>query len=297
MPHLFSTQRKGKQPDTGPAETRYSLRKFSPPEPKVKTQPKPRGSDPFTALLKEKNQAAKRGNGRDAIEKAELTVLQYRGKDTLLDEMEGEEVEEAAEWGANISSVSVRDILNARNEPKDDSDLELDDRDKERIRGAKGGKTVLKILEQDKAERFKTCNDNTMSGIRLWAQKTDAESSAMAVDENYQISGDSPVVRLLNNSLGCGGMSLNSSLFLSSIIPAATGRTSSLLNMNIISAARPTERALIASCLLDISTPVFHFVLSVINGDFRFIAEVFPMQCRRFQCSDEILVILHATFE
>ena len=297
MPHMFSTQRTGKQPVV--ATTCYSLRSLLPSEPKVKIQSKPatRGPDPLTALLKEKRQAAKRGNGRDAIEKAELAVFQYGGKGTLLDEMEGEEVEEGAEWGTNISSVSVRDILNARSEKKDESDLELDERDKERIREAEGGKTVLKILEQDKAERFKTGNDNNVSGIRLWAQKTDAESSAMAVDENYRVPGDSPVVRLLNNSLECGGTSLGSPLFLGSVIPAATDRTSSLLNMNIISAARPADRAAIASRLLDISMLEFHFFLSVINGGFRSIAEVFPMHCRRFQYSDEILVILHATLD
>lgn len=223
-----------------------------------------KGPDPFIALLKEKNRASKSGNSSEAIEKAELIALRYGGKDGLLDEMEDEEdSEEFSEWAANISSGSIRDILNARNERRDDSDLDLDEGDRKRILKEEGGKTVLKILEQDKAERHKTGNDK-ISGIQLWTQ-ADAESSAMAVDENYRVPGDSPVVSLFNNSLECGGTSLASPSSLNLTVPIATLRTSLLLNMNLMSAVRPTERAAIASCLLDISTLLFRFILSNVN--------------------------------
>lgn len=231
--------------------------------------------NPFTALLKEKHQSEKRGNGSGAIEKAELTLLQYGGKDGLLNEMNDDEDDEVSEWGTDIPSASIRDILNARNVRKDDSDLDLDEGDRERILEEEGGKTVLKILEQDKAERFKTGNDDKVSGIQIWTQKAD-EQSTMAVDKNYRISGDSSVVTLLNNSLTCGGTSLFSASFLTITVPLATIRTSLLLKMNLMSAAQPAERFTIASCLLDISTAYSLFFVSKINGFSRSI-KFFPM--------------------
>lgn len=263
--HRYSTRRKVKQTDNGSsnrATTRYSFRNCSssPLETNVKTQAKPakKGPDPFTALLKEKHQAEKRGNGSGAIEKAELTLLQYDGKDGLLNEMDDDEDDEVPEWGTNIPSASIRDILNARNGRKDDSDLDLDEGDRERILEEEGGKTVLKILEQDKAERFKTSNDDKVSGIQIWTQKADEQSSTMAVDGNYRIIGNSPVVSLLNKSLTCGGTSLYSASFLAVTVPIATIRATLLLKMNLMSVAQPAERVAIASCLLDISTIFFH---------------------------------------
>ena len=242
--HLYSMRRKGKQTDPS---TRYSLRNRSSSllQPSVKTRAKPtkKGPDPFTALLKEKHLAERCGNGSEAIEKAELTVLQYGGKDGLLDEMEDEEgVEDVSEWGTNVSSGSIRDILNARNARKDDSDLELDEGDKKRILEEEGGKTVLNILEEDKAERCKTGNDK-ISGIRIWTQKADAESSAMAVDEDYQISGDSPVVRLLNNSLTSGGTSLDSPSFLSNCNAANSHHSHEFAPQDESHASGSTRRA------------------------------------------------------
>lgn len=240
----------------------YSLRnRSSSPKPKIQVNPVKKGVDPFTTLLKEKHQAEKRGKGSEAIEKAELVVLQYDGKDSLLDEMENEEnCEEISEWGTNISSGSIHDILNARNEQKDDSDLDLGEGDKERILGEAGGKTILKILEQDKAEKHKVVQDDKISGIHIWIQKADTKSSAMAVDEYYQIPGDGFVVSILKNSMKCGGTLLGTRSFPNLLMPVATVRTSLLLNMNLMSAAPPAERAGIASCLLEISTVLCCFV-------------------------------------
>lgn len=161
---------------------------------------------PFTSLLREKRQAEKHGITSDNIDKAESTALQY-GKENLMDEMDDEEDDgDPSEWGPSISSLRVRGILTSRSHRRDDPDLALEGEDRERILEEDGGKTILDILEKDKAEKRKAGSPDKTSGIRLWRTGSEAESSAMAVDEQHCIPGNSPYIRLLNGALRCGGM-------------------------------------------------------------------------------------------
>jgi len=161
---------------------------------------------PFTSLLREKRQAEKHGITSDNIDMAESTALQY-GKDSLMDEMDDEEDDgDPSEWGPSISSLGVRGILTSRPHRRDDPDLTLEDEDRERIIEEDGGKTILDILEKDKAEKIKSGSPDKTSGIQLWRTGLAAESSALAVNEPHCIPGNSPYIRLLNGALQCGGM-------------------------------------------------------------------------------------------
>jgi hypothetical protein len=161
---------------------------------------------PFTSLLREKRQAEKDGITSDNIDKAESTAFQY-GKDSLMDEMDDEEDDgDPSEWGPSISSLSVRGILTSRPHRRDDPEVILEDEDRERILGEDGGKKILDILEKDKAEKRKSGSLDKTSGIQLWRTGLAAKSSALAVDEQHCIPGNSPYIRLLNGALQCGGM-------------------------------------------------------------------------------------------
>ena len=159
-------------------------------------------TDPFAALLREKKQAEKSGTGSSfIISQAEKAI----GKACLTDEMDAEEGLDSEEWLAT-PSVSIRDILNSRNQRRDDDYVNLEDEDREKLLEEDGGKTVLEILEQDKAERRNAGGSNKTPGIQLWMTTTDSKSSTMAVDQRHQIPGSSTFVQLLNRSLGLDGL-------------------------------------------------------------------------------------------
>lgn len=168
-------------------------------------------ADPFAALLREKKQAEKSGTGSSfIISQAEKAI----GKVCLTDEMDAEEGLDSEEWLAT-SSVSIRDILNSRNQRRDDDYVDLEDEDREKLLEEDGGKTMLEILEQDRAERRNAGGSNKSPGIQLWTTTPNLKSLAMAVDQRHRIPGSSTFIQLLNRSLELDGLSSDVSIGLS----------------------------------------------------------------------------------
>jgi len=209
-------------------------------------------TDPFAALLREKKQAEKSGTGSSfIISQAERAISQY-GKACLIDEMDSEEGLDSEEWVAT-SSVSIRDILNSRPQRRDEDDMNLEDEDREKLL-EEDGKTVLEILEQDKAERRSAGSCEKTPGVQLWTTTTDSKSSAMAVDQRHQIPGRSTFIQLLNRFLELDGLFI---FFFShppfsltmSIDPA---RAISLFSMNLMMSIEPAERAVAATAFCGI---------------------------------------------
>ncbi|KAF9529383.1 hypothetical protein CPB83DRAFT_893485 [Crepidotus variabilis] len=226
---------------SGPSTRRSSriserLRSGSPPTtlPVLAPPPRPKKStDPFAALFKEKCKEEKTSHGHDDFRRAEQAALKY-GKGNLLDEMNDEEEDDPLLWGPNIASLSIQNILtsNSRSLKENSDDIVVPGSQKD-----KKGKTIIQILEQDKAERRSQGTTDEEPGIRLWTTASGDEVVAMEVDEHLQVPGKSPIIQLLNGSLKRGD----------------TPRSVSILNMCSFQSVNPDERSKLASFLCDMA--------------------------------------------
>ncbi|KAJ3511744.1 hypothetical protein NLJ89_g3917 [Agrocybe chaxingu] len=225
--------------------TRYSLRNRSssptqgsrrqPLHQAVQAKTRKSTADPFEALLREKRLADKRGKGDNAIHRANETALKL-GKTVLIDEMDDEEDEDDIlnNWtGSDISSLAMRQLKQSGSQF-----IDIKSEDRKKLFGEDGGKEIMGILERDRAATQQPGPLEKIPGIQLWAA-TSLESRDMVVDgldTRYEISGESPIIQLLNSSLKRGDII----------------RVTMLLNTKFMLTVPTTERVDVASSLCGI---------------------------------------------
>ncbi|OCH88872.1 hypothetical protein OBBRIDRAFT_888789 [Obba rivulosa] len=156
---------------------------------------KPRKTNPLDALLKEKQQADKRGKGASALRFAEEAVESYaRAKQDLKDEADGEESgSERARANEDASRTTRQGAHSSATSPcatsdhdsgSDDDDL--GDVDLERLLGEEG-KAVGRILANDRTSKeamAKARRKDRVLGVPLWeaAAPPDEDRDMKTVD-------------------------------------------------------------------------------------------------------------------
>ncbi|CAA7259137.1 unnamed protein product [Cyclocybe aegerita] len=244
-------QRKHKAPSTSSGKTTtttterrttgYSLRNRS-SSPTQGSRPQPRHqavqaktrkptADPFEALLREKRLADKRGKGDNAIHRADETAFKL-GKTALIDEMDDEDEDDILNnWtGGDISSLAMRQLKRSGSQF-----IDIKSEDRKKLFGEDGGKEIIGILERDRAATQQPGPLEKIPGIQLWTA-TSIEGRNMVVDgldTRYEISGESPIIQLLNSSLKRGDIT----------------RVTMLLNTKFMLTVPTMERVDVASSL------------------------------------------------
>lgn len=218
--------------------TRYSLRNKSPSSPSNESRQKtsihqqaqgktpPNGKpaqnnrekkfatvNPFTALLKEKKAAERRGGGSDAFRKAEMiasNIDRYcQDEDTDMDTDKDIIDWDAAARTARKMPWYIHNSSSSNNLGPSSPQVNPGDEDQRTLFGGKKGKgqIIVDILENDKVSQREQEFSQTKAGIRIWASSNadvDNDKNRTVIDEEipyHQLRGDSSGVYLLNSRL------------------------------------------------------------------------------------------------
>lgn len=175
--------------------------------------------DPLEILLKEKKLADKRGKGTEALQLAEDAVA---GKNVMRSEMDGEEGKNKyiADWtneNAARMAVKERERMGLKSASpfatgSGTGGVILDEEDRQRLFGEKGGKAIVGILESDREKMERAKEKEKVLGVPLWTET--------GVDNDHQMetktpiaplgdTGGHPVLALLKSAVDRGGASSN----------------------------------------------------------------------------------------
>ncbi|KAG6832609.1 hypothetical protein H0H92_014445 [Tricholoma furcatifolium] len=168
------------------------------------TKPKGRTYNPLDELLREKKRDNMLGKGSEAFHAAEAALA---NQDSILLGMEDEDSDDFTSEAAARKAVgnhkymgwefSSPDAYHA-----DDSEGEMDDKDRQRLLGEKHGKAVASLLSRDKAARQKELEIQKPVGMPLWRTNEDADNS-MDVDQepSPKLPTSHPILSLLQGAL------------------------------------------------------------------------------------------------
>ncbi|KAG6849823.1 hypothetical protein H0H93_004632 [Arthromyces matolae] len=178
------------------------------------TKSKAKSYNPLDDLLREKKRDDHRGRGSEALRLAEEALA---NRDAILANGDEDDfTDEAAARKAIFSSAQALSSPSAWDDSNNEDDV--NDQDRERLLGAKQGKAVANLLNNDRVSRWKEMQTEKHVGVPFWG----ASQHSMDVDEDHppklHISTSDSLLSVLQDSVDRNDVLLASLLLNSGVL-------------------------------------------------------------------------------